>query len=503
MDKERKSILLVEDDEAHAQLVGRAFKIHEERFTLSIVKNLEAARKMIAEKEHHLIITDLYLPDGSGSELLPSAGQETDYPVVVMTSYGNEQLAVEAMKAGALEYIVKSDASLNDMPHIAERALREWNHITERKKLEGQIRQAQKMEAVGTLAGGIAHDFNNLLMGIQGNTSLMLIDMDPGHPHFERLKNIEQCVKSGAELTQQLLGFARGGKFQVKAIDLNELIDRSIKLFGRTKKEIKIHTKYAVDLWTVEVDQGQIEQTLLNICVNAWQAMPGGGDLYIQTENQRSEKEAAPFVKVTVTDTGVGMDRATQEQIFEPFFSTNKEGGIGLGLSSAYGIVENHGGVIEVSSVEGEGTTFTILLPASEKKIEKKGSHRKTIIQGEGTVLLVDDEAMVLSVGERMLKKLGYKVLVSDSGEEAMKVFTSNQDEVELVILDVVMPEMGGLKVFEQMKQVKPDVKILLSSGYNADRDAATLLERGCDGYLQKPFDLESLSRIVGEILNA
>jgi DNA-binding NtrC family response regulator len=213
MNREQKRILLVEDDEAHAQLIGRAFENHEERFSLSVARNLGAARKMIAEREHHLIITDLYLPDGSGSALLPPDGQEPEYPIVVMTSYGNEKLAVEAMKGGALDYVVKSDATLNDMAHIAERALREWNHIKERKKLENQIRQAQKMEAVGTLAGGIAHDFNNLLMGIQGNTSLMLIDMDSDHPHFERLKNIEQFVKSGAELTQQLLGFARGGKF--------------------------------------------------------------------------------------------------------------------------------------------------------------------------------------------------------------------------------------------------------------------------------------------------
>lgn len=248
--------------------------------------------------------------------------------------------------------------------------------ITQLKKLEDQLQQAQKMESIGTLAGGIAHDFNNLLMGIGGRTSLMLMDSDSSHPYFENLKEIEAYVKSAAELTKQLLGFARGGKYEVKTTDLNEFIKKQNRLFGRTKKEITIRERYEKNLWTVEMDQGQIEQVLLNLYVNSWQAMSRGGDLYIQTENIVIDEsfnrpyhvEPGKYVKVSVADTGVGMDEATQQRIFDPFFTTKEMGrSTGLGLASAYGIIKNHGGFIDVYSEKGEGATFNIYLPALKK----------------------------------------------------------------------------------------------------------------------------------------
>ena len=248
--------------------------------------------------------------------------------------------------------------------------------ITQLKKLEDQLQQAQKMESIGTLAGGIAHDFNNLLMGIGGRTSLMLMDSDSSHPYFENLKEIEAYVKSAAELTKQLLGFARGGKYEVKTTDLNEFIKKQNRLFGRTKKEITIRERYEKNLWTVEMDQGQIEQVLLNLYVNSWQAMSRGGDLYIQTENIVIDEsfnrpyhvEPGKYVKVSVADTGVGMDEATQQRIFDPFFTTKEIGrSTGLGLASAYGIIKNHGGFIDVYSEKGEGATFNIYLPALKK----------------------------------------------------------------------------------------------------------------------------------------
>ncbi|MEA3279702.1 MAG: PAS domain S-box protein, partial [Thermodesulfobacteriota bacterium] len=212
-------------------------------------------------------------------------------------------------------------------------------NVTEQKRLEAQLRQAQRMESLGTLGGGIAHDFNNLLMGIQGRASLMLMDKDSSHRDFKHLKKIEDCVKNAADLTRQLLGFARGGKYEVKPVDINELIKKSSSMFGRTKKEIKIHRKYQKDVWTVEADQGQIDQVLMNLYINAWQAMPGGGELYIQTENvtldedyvKSFEIEPGKYVKISVTDTGHGMDEATRERIFDPFFTT-KEMGRGTGL---------------------------------------------------------------------------------------------------------------------------------------------------------------------------
>jgi PAS domain S-box-containing protein len=383
----------------------------------------------------------------------------------------------------------------------------------ERENLQAQLIQAQKMEAIGTLAGGIAHNFNNILMGVQGRTSLMMMDKDPSDPDYEHLRGIEEYVKNAVEMTRDLLGFARGGKYKVKPTDLNALIKHENMMFGRTKKEIRIRGKYEKDLWAVEVDQGQIQQALLNLYVNAWQAMPGGGDLHVQTENVTFDEEyikpfeIAPgrYVKVSVTDTGVGMDAATREKIFDPFFSTKDIGqGSGLGLASLYGIIKNHGGFINVFSEKGEGTTFNIYLPASEKETMEEAARpgRHAIQYGQGTVLLVDDEAMIIEVAQTMLDKLGYRVLTAGSGKEALDLYEKQREEIDLVILDMIMPGMGGGKTFDRLKAIDGNVRILLSSGYSINGQAQEILDRGCSGFIQKPFAMEELSRKVREALD-
>jgi two-component system cell cycle sensor histidine kinase/response regulator CckA len=384
--------------------------------------------------------------------------------------------------------------------------------ITQQRKLQAQFQAAQRMESLGTLAGGIAHDFNNILMAIQGNASLMLLDLNSSHPYYERLKNIEQSVQSGAELTKELLAFARGGKYEVRPTDLNELIKRSFAMFGRTKKEVTIHTKYQEDLWPARADQGQIEQVLLNLYINAWQAMPGGGELWLETGNVTlDENDVKPyglrpgnFVKISVTDTGTGMDKKTQERIFDPFFTTKEMGrGTGLGLASVYGIIKNHGGIINVFSKKGEGATFTVYLPASEKEVMIQDPlFPEELFRGTEAILLVDDEDMIIDVGEKILKSLGYKVLVARSGEEAIEIYKKNNGRTDMVILDMIMPEMGGGETYDRMKQINPDIKVLLSSGYSIDGQAAAILERGCDGFIQKPFGIKELSRKIREILD-
>lgn len=389
------------------------------------------------------------------------------------------------------------------------------NDVSEQRHREDRLRQAQRMEAVGTLAAGIAHDFNNLLTGIQGYASLMLFNMDSDHPHYKMLEGIEKQVKSGSKLTSQLLGYARKGKYEIKPIDLNQLVIETSDAFGRTKKETSIHRELAPDLFTIKADQNQMDQVLLNMYINAADAMPGGGDLFLQTMNTTHKDmtgkpynpKPGDYVLLTVTDTGAGMDKKTMEHIFEPFFTTKEMGrGIGLGMASVYGIVKGHGGYIDVDSEKGRGTTFRIYLPAIEADGEmpgREGGKQGGIARSYKTILLVDDENMIREVGREMLEVKGYRVLTAADGNETITVYEENRDRIDLILLDMVMPNMGGGKAYDRLKEINPDVKVLLSSGYSIDGEATEILERGCNGFIQKPFKIEDLSQKIREILDS
>jgi CheY-like chemotaxis protein len=272
-----------------------------------------------------------------------------------------------------------------------------------------------------------------------------------------------------------------------------------------------IHTGYQKDIWTVESDKGQIEQVLLNLYVNAWQAMPGGGDLSVKTENVILDKDHVKtftvkpgnYVKLSVADTGEGMDEETQRRIFEPFFTTKQMGrGTGLGLASAYGIIKSHGGYITVCSEKGEGSTFTLYLPASAKEAVEEKELSEVLLKGNETVLLVDDEEMILETGERILQYLGYKTMVAPGGKEAIETYREKKDEIDLVILDMIMPEMSGEDTYNQLKEINPDIKVLLSSGYSANGLAKKILGRGCNGFIQKPFSLKELSESIRNVID-
>ena len=384
------------------------------------------------------------------------------------------------------------------------------NDVSDRKRMEAQLLQAQKMEAIGTLAGGIAHDFNNLLMVIQGNVSLMLLQLEAIHPHYEMLKNIEKQVQNGSKLTGQLLGYARKGRYEVKPLLLNYLVREISEAFGRTRKNITIHHELSQGLFPCEADQGQIEQVLMNLFVNAADAMPEGGDLSLKTVNITHEEikgklydpKAGDYILLTVADTGIGMDHKTLDHIFEPFFTTKELGrGTGLGLASVYGIIKGHGGYIDVESEKGYGTTFKIYLPASVKKVQEGVKTAGLIMKGTGTVLLVDDEEEVLNVGDGFLKAMGYQVITAHDGKEATEVYRKHQESIDLVVLDIVMPVMGGSEVFDRLKKINPDIKVLLSSGYSIDGEATKILERGASGFIQKPFNIKQLSQSIHEIL--
>ncbi len=389
---------------------------------------------------------------------------------------------------------------------VSERAMAE----RDRTRLEVQLRQAQRMEAVGTLAGGIAHNFNNLLMGIQGNVSLIRKDTSPRHPHHQRLQTIETLVSGGSKLTAELLGFARAGRYEVRAIDVNDLVRQTAETFATTRREIRVHHELSPRLLRVRADRGQLEQVMLNLFINASDAMPSGGDLYLRSrlvshndlQGRQYEPKPGDYVQVQVRDTGSGMDEATQRRIFEPFFTTKGlSGGTGLGLASVYGTVKAHGGYVDVTSRPEGGATFTLSLPATKEDVFSTDDTEGEIMLGRGTVLVVDDDEAVLEACASILAYLEYTPLRAATGTHAVELFKDHLQEIDLVILDMILPDISGGEVFDEIRQIDPKVKVLLASGYSLNGAAQGILERGCDDFIQKPFTIEQLSQKINGVL--
>jgi signal transduction histidine kinase len=387
-----------------------------------------------------------------------------------------------------------------------------FSDISEKKAMEKQILQQQKMEAIGTLAGGIAHNFNNLLMNIMGLTGLILAGIDGANPAHGDLKLIEQEVVKGSALTKQLLSLGRGGVLAPKPMDLNALIDKTAGLFCRTRSGVAITRKLAPDLPPVEADPGQMEQVMLNLLVNSWQAMSRQGDMTLASQAvtlseafcEAYKRRPGRYVHLSLTDTGKGMDEATLARIFEPFFTTKDVGqGTGLGLATVYAIIKNHRGIIRVDSRPGQGTTVHIFLPVSAKAAVAEATRDDAILRGSGAVLLVDDEDGIRMVAGRFLQQLGYQVLSAESGLRALEIYRRERDRIDLVILDMLMPGMGGAETFQELKGIDPGVRVLLSSGYSLDGEAQQAMAAGARGFIQKPYRLAVLSHKVAEILGA
>jgi two-component system, cell cycle sensor histidine kinase and response regulator CckA len=302
---------------------------------------------------------------------------------------------------------------------------------------------------------------------------------------------------------------ARKGKYEVKTTDINDLVTKTSSMFSRTRKELKIITDLNV-VKPVDVDRGQIEQVLLNLFLNAWQAMSGGGVLRVETDNQvlvetdAAHHRIAPgdYVKISVTDNGIGMDSDLQKKVFDPFFTTKAMSrGTGLGLSSAYGIIKNHSGFITINSQPEEGTTFDVFLPASLKNISVEKKPIAGVLYGNETILLIDDETMILEVGTEILEMMGYNVLSANCWKKAEKIFKEKKDEISLVIIDMIMPEESGSMIYDYLKKIDSEVKALLSSGYSYNEQAAEIINKGCNGFIQKPFSIDVLSRKIRDII--
>ena len=440
-----------------------------------------------------------------------SEGYRPKIREVVVPIFRNDKivaiLGVGNKDAGYTTDDVSTISFLADMAwEIAERRRVEQ----EREALQLQLAQAQKMEAIGTLAGGIAHDFNNLLAGILGGLALVELEVEEGSNSKTDIQEMKGLVNRGAELTKQLLGFARLGKYDLKPLDLTRMVTKTSELYGRARADISIRLDFAPGLLAVLMDHSQLEQVLLNLLVNAGQAMPQGGQLLLHAENadladgEGSLLGVAPgrYAKLLVTDTGSGMDAKTMGRIFEPFFTTKGPGeGTGLGLASVYGIIKNHAGFIGVESEKGKGTTFTLLLPATERQVAEDKTPMAVLQHGTGTILVVDDEAQIVKVCARLLQKFGYEVLTASGGRQAIELVRRHGAKISLVLLDMTMPEMSGRQTYEALQEIVPGIKVLLSSGSSIEGQAQKLLDSGCNGFIQKPFDASVLSAKVQAIL--
>jgi PAS domain S-box-containing protein len=422
---------------------------------------------------------------------------------------------------------------------LESRTVTEWilRDTTERRRLEEQLRQAQKMETVATLSGGIAHDFNNLLTGILGYSRLVLGRMKASDPNRKQLEVIEQSSLRAAELTAQLLTFSRRAASRPLPCDLNEILE---EVAGEVRSElppgIDLTVHPAPDLWTVAADRTQIRQALLRLCDNAREAMPEGGRLRIEAANRtlaeddrrgNLEARAGRFVTLSVQDSGPGIDARIRARIFEPFFTTKKGmKSAGLGLAMVYGSIKGHDGWVEVSSEPGRGSTFVLYLPVHDPSAERAGTEsaaeilaRMAGVVAEGpaprtagtrtprpspgaakrTVLAVDDESTVLALAKDILEMHGYRVLTARNGEEALRLFQQRHAEIDMVLLDLTMPVMGGMECFREMRRIDAAVRVVISSGFSADTTASEVIAEGAMGYVSKPYDIDALARVIRE----
>ncbi|HKU40758.1 MAG TPA: response regulator [Polyangiales bacterium] len=640
----RPSLLVLEDDSSHAEAIARGLEGCSERYRVRFATTLAQGRLAIAAEQPVLVLCDLNLADGKALELLPGPQQRADFPVLVLTSHGDERTAVQSIRAGAIDYVVKSREAFLELPRTIERALREWRLIEERSRaetalreseerfrvlftaapdaclihdlrgrvldanrasealfgrsrselqrtswqelglagddaatqslrlerqragkptgpeplhvlradgtrvdlelrtvpiqllgevvvlataqdvslqkraeharhrLEEQLHHALKMEAIGRLAGGVAHDFNNLLTAISGYAELLLQGEEQGSTRHTGLSEILNAAQRASGLTNQLLAFSRKQIIAPVVLDLNALLQKSTRMIERLiGEDIELSFSPELDLAFVKVDPGQLEQVVINLAINARDAMPRGGRLQVRTRNQRLydgglphiDAHAGDYVVLTVEDDGCGMSAETLGRLFEPFFTTKELGrGTGLGLSIIYGVIKQNGGFIVVDSEPGRGSRFELFLPRSEGVPgEADAATRGSAPGGHETVLLVEDDASVRDVAARFLRSCGYDVTVAVHGAEAVEL-AKELRRIDLLVSDVILPNVNGRQLYEQLRELHPKLSVVFMSGYTDDVIAPHgVLESGTT-FVEKPFSQETLARAAREALD-
>ncbi|HLZ11035.1 MAG TPA: response regulator [Candidatus Acidoferrum sp.] len=505
-------VLFIEDSDDDATLQVRLLR--QEGYDVSYERvESPAGLNEALEKRWDVIISDYSMPHFKGTDALKLVREkDQDVPFIFVSGTIGEDCAVAALKFGAQDYLMKTN--LSRLIPAVQRELREAVERRERRRLEQQVQLLQRFEAIGRLAGGVAHDFNNVIGAIMGWADLGAQAAIPGGDLQDKFLKIRAQADRASALTRQLLAFARRQVLQSCNTNLNELTKEAISLLRNVIGErIEIQMELAENLRIVWADPGQIEQVLMNLCLNARDAMPNGGRLRIETKNtelgeeyQRLHPYAVPgqYVLLRVVDTGTGIEAGTLEHIFEPFFTTKEMGrGTGLGLATVYGIVKQHKGFIDVDSTPGEGTAFQVYLPLGEGTPEIQEKRQKPVLRGgHERILIAEDNEGLREAAKEILESLGYRVMIAKDGADAVRLFEENHSSIDLVFLDVVMPHLNGPEAYIRMCAIKPEVPVIFTTGYASEANLLAVRSRERSTVLQKPYGSQHFAQKVREILD-
>jgi two-component system, cell cycle sensor histidine kinase and response regulator CckA len=500
-------LLMVEDSEDDAALLVLLLRQAGHEVTSDRVDSAEGLTKALRSK-WDLVISDHSMPHFSGTEALRIVrALDPDVPFIFVSGTIGEDVATDAMRSGAQDYVMKTN--LKRLVPAVQRELRDAGERAERKRLDRRIGQLEKFEAIGKLVGGIAHDFNNMIGAILGWAEMGYAETQPENRLHDRFQKIRDQSQRAGKLTSQLLAFAGGRILQPRKINLNTLVEEGMNLLKNTIGEnIEVRVIVDPELHVTLADATQMEQVLMNLCLNARDAMSGGGQLVVETRNveigpefcsSHSVDHPGSYVMLTVSDTGTGMDSATIEHIFEPFFTTKEFGrGTGLGLATVYGVVKQHGGFVFADSQPGKGTSFRVYLPAGTGNHEaRETAPDDQLLRGTETILLAEDHDGLRETTQEILRSLGYRVLVASDGRKALELFKAHAKEVDLVVMDVVMPSLSGPEAYLEMCVLRPEMRVIFTTGYTPKAKALMSMVAKGATILQKPYSLASLTQMV------
>ncbi len=519
--EDKESILIVDDNESVRRTLTLIFE--KSGYEIDTTGTGRDALQKAKGRFFNLAILDIRLPDMEGIELIaPLKDRHPDMSFIIITAYASLDNAVRALNRGVAAYIMKPldmDEVLAKTREVLEKQhlvmenrrlyLAAQQELTERRRLEGELLKASKLESIGILAGGIAHDFNNFLTAILGSITLAKTYAKPGDQTFEILSAAESASIEAKSLTLQLLTFAKGGAPVKKTASIEELIKHTID-FALRGSNVRCELSLADNLWGVEIDEGQMSQVINNVIINAEQSMPEGGIIEVRAENMTSDTEKTlplkdkRYVKISIKDQGIGISKEHLLKIFDPYF-TLKSKGSGLALAISYSVVKNHQGYITAESELGKGTTFHIYLPASSKKITAKRKKAEKPLAGKGNILLMDDKEMVRKVSGKMLESVGYELTLAKDGAEAIDLYKKAKKAgrpFDAVILDLTVPGgMGGKLAIEKLLEIDPGIKAVVSSGYSNDPIMTEYRKYGFCGVVAKPYKIQELIETLYSII--